>query len=354
MSANAHRGLAILIACLAAFYARAATWHVAENGDDSADGQTWDTPLATISNAVSLAEVSSITAGDNILVSNGIYQLTATIVLTNGLIIESVNSAEQTILDAEERAIRCVWLTSGALLDGFTVTRGNQGGVYFYYGGTVQNCVIAGNTISSFSGGGIYATGGGTLLNSRILNNTATGSQQGGGIFINGGGFTARNCLFAGNEGQFGGGLRCNQGGLIQNCTVVNNHSRDRGGGVYVWKGATFQNTILYNNTTDTDGPNFFVFDKSGVSFNYCCATPALGPDENAGEGNISEDPVFRSPETDDFSLHHTSPCMDAGLNAIWMNNTVDLAGNPRIYNDTVDIGAFEWIRPPGTIIFMK
>ena len=63
-------------------------------------------------------------------------------------------------------------------------------------------------------------------------------------------------------------------------------------------------------------------------------------------EGNIDEDPLFLMEDEFIYSLSELSPCIDAGTTDLPEGITLpeyDLAGNPRIYGDTVDMGAFEW-----------
>lgn len=69
------RVFCVLLMCVFSVYARGATWLVATNGSDSADGQTWGTAFATISNAIA----NATTDGDTVLVSNGTYQIYATL-----------------------------------------------------------------------------------------------------------------------------------------------------------------------------------------------------------------------------------------------------------------------------------
>jgi hypothetical protein len=53
-------------------------------------------------------------------------------------------------------------------------------------------------------------------------------------------------------------------------------------------------------------------------------------------------DPQFRDPANGDYSLLPCSPLINAGSNAAAAGLLTDLAGNPRIQDGTVDIGAFE------------
>ena len=83
----------------------------------------------------------------------------------------------------------------------------------------------------------------------------------------------------------------------------------------------------------------------------YCCVQ-----DWEGGEENIVADPLFvdadgpdDDPDTwedNDYHLSSDSPCIDAGLNDDWMLDAFDLDGNPRICDDTVDMGAYEYSGP--------
>jgi hypothetical protein len=66
--------------------------------------------------------------------------------------------------------------------------------------------------------------------------------------------------------------------------------------------------------------------------------------------GNLDENPEFNSIEDADFSLSVCSPAIDAG-DGSWGGLALnDLAGNPRVVNDLLDMGAFEFqdVRSPG------
>jgi hypothetical protein len=55
----------------------------------------------------------------------------------------------------------------------------------------------------------------------------------------------------------------------------------------------------------------------------------------------VDDDP--QTWEDNDYRLLLDSPCIDAGVNEEWMREAVDLDGNPRIWNGTVDMGAYEY-----------
>ena len=63
-------------------------------------------------------------------------------------------------------------------------------------------------------------------------------------------------------------------------------------------------------------------------------------------DGNLDEDPLFIGTGDYPFALSEFSPCIDAGTLELPEGITLpefDLAGNSRIYGDTIDMGAYEW-----------
>src|SRR5437868_7034129 len=109
---------------------------------------SWETAATNIQDAVALA-----TAGDLVLVTNGIYSnsdnpypANSRVALTNEITVESVNGAANTIIDGGN-SLRCAYLSGHAYLIGFTLTNGysslNGGGVYGASGNEqVINCIL--------------------------------------------------------------------------------------------------------------------------------------------------------------------------------------------------------------------
>jgi uncharacterized protein YjdB len=64
------------------------------------------------------------------------------------------------------------------------------------------------------------------------------------------------------------------------------------------------------------------------------------------GNINIASDnatgPQFVNPTVENYQLQENSPCINAGNNSGLSFSDTDLAGNPRIYGEKVDIGAYE------------
>ena len=96
-------------------------------------------------------------------------------------------------------------------------------------------------------------------------------------------------------------------------------------------------------------GANTGLVDGSSVGTNFNCivygnvASTDTEIDSRIPSFNCyTNDPHFIRAEAGDFRLRYDSPCIDAGSNA-YVTNTVDFAGNARIDNNTVDIGAYEY-----------
>jgi hypothetical protein len=258
----------------------------------------------------------------------------------------------------------------------------NGGGVFIK---DFSNIVIANSTIAKNScyayGGGIYCENARPVLNDCIIDNNSARAGSGGGLHFeqagptvynviitnnsvlwNGGGVHCfrssprlLNCLIVGNTATRGGGICASgiYGSTISprfyNATVADNSGSD-GSGLYCsYANPDFRNTIMW-------GSVYLNNTSSDPRFTHCDVQGGPGSFDGSGAGssysgtyvnNISLTPVFVSAE--DFSLQPVSPCINAGTpdTALLGLPVTDLAGNPRIYGDTIDIGAFECQEDP-------
>lgn len=269
---------------------------------------------------------------------------------------------------------------SGNVASGSGIASGYGGAAYIDSTGilynsalpVLTNCTFSGNTASGIGdyggyGGGMYNDGSSsaTLAKCRFNGNTASGTGEssgyGGGIYdINSSSPVLTNCTFTGNTASghgdssgYGGGMYTSYSSYpwLTNCTLGGNTASGRGGGMYNsgWSGPTLANCIvwgsgarpIYNDDSSDSGITY-----SDIQGGY------------TGTHNIKVDPLFvRSPsfgpdgvwgtaddDYGDLRLQPGSPCIDAGTNEALEHADLgtDLAGNPRIINDTLDLGAYE------------
>jgi hypothetical protein len=339
--------------------------YVSTNGLHQWPYHTWARAATNIQDAVNV--------GTNllVLVSNGVYEVTNQILITNSVVLRSVNGVADTVMRRASGTTRILCVSNNATVDSFTIRDGYSGsgaGIYMT-AGTVKNCLIVNHTNAVNSGGGIYLYGG-TISNCLVVGNSA--ASEGGGVFMvnpnagnavvvnciftnntanRGGGVasggTTRNCLIMRNSAAIGGGISCNNGTAqrIENCTIVSNTSP--GGGV-IWLGGAIPamtNTIVYLNSTPNIGANI------AAVAGYSCS-PSLSDGVN---GNTTADPLFQNASGGDYRLSKLSPCINAGANQNWMTDTtLDLDGKRRVVGNRVDMGAFEREAPPGTMLVIK
>jgi hypothetical protein len=337
---------------------------------------SWSSAAATIQDAVDAA-----VAGDQILVTNGVYQTggrpgSGRVVVDKAVAVQSVNGPQFTIIDGGG-TVRCVSLTDATSLIGFTITNGFAGssdvggGVGFdtqplTSGAVVSRCVIVGNSAGTGGGAaGLKSMGGpaflfvGTLEHCTLSSNAAIhpfmpGPQpdgSGGGAIncklhcctlignsaVRDGGGAAScildNCLLRDNSSAFaaGGGAAYSD---LNNCTLVRNTAPGPGGAFSCW----LKNCLLYDNISPGGAANY----AASYSMDYCCTTPA----PEMGLGHITNAPIFVAPATGNFRLRPNSPCVNAGHND-YVASPVDLEGKERIVGGTVDMGAYEWVVAP-------
>jgi hypothetical protein len=233
-----------------AFNASATTYYVDVNSTNPTPPYTnWSIASTDIQSAI-----NQTTNGDLVLVNPGVYQTGEEItgLFTNGVLIadpitvQSVSGPLVTTIEgypiANTNGIRCVFMTNGASLTGFSIVGGNVPGSMANGGGIfclssndiVSNCVIT--ACSAGNGGGGYL---GSYYNCIISNNFAT--DYGGGICL-GGGSVMYNCLVYNNTFNLmgGGGVYCiGIDCFMDNCTIVQNHGNLGGpGGAGVYGGS--------------------------------------------------------------------------------------------------------------------
>lgn len=142
------------------------------------------------------------------------------------------------------------------------------------------------------------------------------------------------NSLFIGNNGP----IYIQSGtASIVNTTFYNNS----GDAIYLQDQATPIISSLYNNifwqNTGTD-----ISVNGNASVNLTAVNNLTEDPFTFGINTISEDPQFFDAANNDLRITHCSPAVDQGDNSQIASFTEDLFGDARVFNTTVDLGAYE------------
>lgn len=339
-----------------------------DNATPVAPYTSWATAATDIQTAADVAK-----SGETIWVTNGHYRLRSTVSITNSLIVRSINGPFDTVVDGQW-AGPCFAIANSYSTNSFSGLRIENGFNPDFGGGvsgngstTISNCIVVAN-FSMRDGGGIaccdiydsivsnnasfYGNGGGTwscgtARNCTIKNNRCE-SGSGGGVsgcsfmdsctiaenyaLMNGGGLsgvgTVQNCLVVGNcAGSGCGGI---DGGIVKSCTVCFNSV-----GYTNWVCGGIRSCEVYNSIVYENSP----FDTENNSIVLFSCAPDI---QHNRFGNITNAPSFIDVANGDFRLSSQSACVDAGINYYVTMNS-DLDRSPRIFNERVDMGAYEF-----------
>jgi len=210
---------------------------------------------------------------------------------------------------------------------------GDEGGGIDSYGElSVVRCTLHGNASGRF-GGGLYATSRPALWvhQSRF---TANGSDHGGAIAVYDGPAHLTNITLVGNSASDGRAITLLEGAEVE----VNNSILWNGGGEISLSDPEQQASVRYSDV-------FGGFEGPG---NLDAVPYFVRPPDDGGDG-WGDDPdtpgVDEGANDDlgDLHLRYWSECIDSGDNEAIGGSKTDLDGNPRVVNDVVDMGAYEF-----------
>lgn len=231
--------------------------YVSQDGNDSNDGTAWTNAKASIQAAIDDAW-PGVT---RVLVSNGVYSTggrvgpelpTNRVLLDKPFVLESVNGPELTFIVGQAStnsggngrdAIRCMCVTTGTLVSGFTLRDGHTTtNVIMTCPWDPYYCWVS--DVSPASGGGIWSLSQDVVVwNCRFIDNDA---------YLHGGGVcnaTVFNCTFVSNRAETGAGGGAH-GCVVSNCTFIGNQARS-GGGMH---GGTAADCVFDGNIADDYG----------------------------------------------------------------------------------------------------
>ncbi|MFA7468364.1 MAG: right-handed parallel beta-helix repeat-containing protein, partial [Desulfotomaculaceae bacterium] len=249
------------------------------------------------------------------------------------------------------------------------IPRYQGAGLFLVESSPVISGVHIRNNMAMVAGAGLYLSySNSALTNVRISGNTTFGN--GGGMFNGNSSPVLTNVLIDNNNASGRGGGMENgvSDPILTNVTIAYNRT---GGGMVNSSGSSplIRNSILYGNAS------YNVWNADiGVSqpvFSYSLLQGNGGSDAWDSSGgnvdggnNIDLDPLFVDAENAlvanrDYRLQTGSPAQEAGDNSLYYMGgnpdlfgiTTDLAGNPRISGDIIDMGAYEFVQGPPVVI---
>ena len=217
--------------------------------------------------------------------------------------------------------------------------------------GLVERCILDHNTNTTTKG------------------NTPWVYTRGGTALVSG---TMRNCLLHHNYADTDATVAVSDG-LVENCTIVDNLNAANTieAVAMLLKGnAKVRNTLVARNespnwTTNVNetgyaltgsvpvgSPPSWVQKGNTASASYnCWGESAETYGSNCADGSKIS---FVNPGNGIWHLGVNSSCRDAGLNESWMADAIDLAGKPRVFHGTVDIGCYENQSMPHTVLLVR
>ncbi|GAF89486.1 unnamed protein product, partial [marine sediment metagenome] len=221
-----------------------------QSGDDANNGQSWGTAKQTIQAAIDDAD-----SGDQIWVRADTYVLSPlTVHSDEGIEVNEVvfiyggfNGTESlrsernwqdnvTIIEGDEWAKHCFYITADGILDGFTIRGGNATGI-------------------------------------------SSPDDRGGGVHVAAASPKLANCTFTYNEAGFGGALNIenNASPTLLNCTFISNKAfvstftANQGGAVYISNSTpSFVNCLFYENHAHQGAALYIVHPASHPVITNC------------------------------------------------------------------------------------
>lgn len=240
---------------------------------------------------------------------------------------------------------------------------------------TLTNVVISGNEASSYGGGIRNFTSSPLLTNVSVLDNVAS---SGGGMHNENSSHPGlNNVLISGNFAlNYGGGIEnfINSNPTLINVTISGNRAGLYGGGISNLESSPIiQNSIIWRNRSSNAEQTSSVEDivlasiynsggdsKPTIRYSLVqnCNTGGMWQSDCGIDGGnmvADGDPLFIDPidpvtaptSEGNLRLQLGSPAINMGNNAYVSGIETDLAGNPRIMGQNVDLGAYETNAPP-------
>lgn len=338
------------------------------------------------------AAVDESVDGCDVVLAAGTYEVTSPIVVDKAVTVRGEGTAvvrNTTAATSGSTNHRVMEISGGALVTGLVLENGS---VFNGYGGcidvtaaTVSNCVIRGGTATrgdtgNVGGGGVSLRSNAVLTHCYVTNNVVTGTSTGNGdnaggaIFIHNDNkpVSILNTLVAGNryvctEGAaaksgaagilFGG---ANENSLVENCTIAANTvegalSNDSAALHCTSWSVTFRNNAIAGNFETAKGESgtntSAKIDTAHCPTSYTVTDDVEPLNANCFVSTVGE--MFKNFARGDYRPKTKGSLFNTGTTPS-VSVAVDLAGNPRVMFDAIDIGCYECQTKPGFAIVVR
>lgn len=389
---------------------------VSPSGNDENDGQSLETPMLHIADAVASLGAS----GGMVFVLPGTYtetnDLTAVELSTPVSVIGVTGNPADAIVTqgATYGYARIFKLThESALLRGMTITGGKvqnepkdldetqghtiaaanatgnpgtwvnivNGGNILMTAGLVENCIISsGHAVRYASVGGNVWMSGGRLSRCELVKGSASRNYFDGGVEAAGSitatGGLVENCLIR-NCATGYAAISAEGTSKFVNCTVVSNTTDGCAGFIIAGNDSRVINTVIFDNRNrgntspkpeypnpEPSACNVFIAARysTKVPANAAAAFVNCATDGDTAINEtciVVESTVFADSANGDYSpASESSPLVNAGADYATNGGVslFDLVNNPRVWTKSVDIGAYEfkYKRPSGFSVLIR
>ena len=359
--------------------------YIAVDGDNNNSGLSWEEPLKTIRYGlmrVGSDELDPITMH----LASGVYSEETN---EECLPIRPIDhfkliGYDDVIFDADSLTnILDIVDLNDVTIENIKIQNGyakNGGGIKIEDSQVLLNNLILTNNISKTYGGGISIDNSQASLYDLVVKNNRS-LYQGGGIYINESIVDISNSIIDSNQAEGTGGIQSlySELNIIGSQITGNEDGYITGGLVLFYSKSDVVNSTFSGNVCDDYWTGaIYAYDSVVLEVTNCvfwdnannCDILACGDDYQTfltvsnssltdGENsigiegnvefkyvaNIAGDPKFVGSGVYPFQLDEFSPCINMGRQDTSGLNlpAFDLAGDPRIVNGRIDMGAFEW-----------
>jgi len=348
----------------------------AKSGNPSAafPYSTSETAAADIATAIAAA-----VDGSTVHVAKGAYGITAQVVVDKGIALAGETGRPRDVVVRRTSGnVRNLYVNHpDAWVSGMTFENGliaGHGGCLNIdgRGGVVSNCVFRGGRTTAnndYSAGGVLMSAG-LLTHCEITDCTAvpkdvSSSSQCRVLKLLGG--RGANCLMHGNVAAGKGALVNLEvgGAAIENFTIVDDVVMEASSAVYAKKNTAVRNCAIFVRNGENAYASCSGYDEWNAFwplryFNCVTSVPiAEYTTGNGGKGwyygqncvtNATEAECFLNPSFGDYRVAKDGPLYEAGMDPVVFPAT-DFAGNPRLNRHAVDVGCYEYISTPLTLV---